>query len=360
MIHGTVVRVMSGVLLMSSVACSSGDDDDAAAGSGGSQATGSGGAAGSTSAAGSGGQVSTGGSGGATSGSGGATSGSGGATSGSGGATGSGGANGSGGATAMMDAGNPNSLDKFSFFVISYKALFAMAAKMNKPDGFGGDLRYGETGDGAGLRGADKMCTEVAEQSMPGSSAKVWHAFLSTSYENAIDRIGEGPWYDRLGHVFAMKKADLVSERPASADPTIADNLPNEDGVLNHDPDGTGEVDNHDTLTGSNAMGMYYHPDDTSRNCNDWTSTDTSIGRPRVGHTWIRDMMGGPPPGGFPGGGGGPSGDDGSFNHWISSLDEAGCGEGANLIEMGGPDLDDPTVGSGGGYGSFYCFALSP
>lgn len=46
--------------------------------------------------------------------------------------------------------------------------------------------------------------------------------------------------------------------------------------------------------------------------------------------------------------------------HWISSLDEAGCAPGVNLIEMGPPDPNVPTVGSGGGYGGFYCFALYP
>jgi hypothetical protein len=128
--------------------------------------------------------------------------------------------------------------------------------------------------------------------------------------------------------------------------------------VLNHDPDGTGEVDNHDVLTGSNAMGMLYAQD---ANCADWTSTDGTIGRPRVGHSWIRTDSpgGGGPGGGFPGGGG-PGGDDGSFNHWISSLDEAGCSAGGSVIEMGGPQDGETTVGSGGGYGAFYCFALTP
>jgi len=42
----------------------------------------------------------------------------------------------------------------------------------NGTDGFGGDLRYGETGAGAGLRGADKICATLAEASMPGAGAK--------------------------------------------------------------------------------------------------------------------------------------------------------------------------------------------
>ena len=46
--------------------------------------------------------------------------------------------------------------------------------------------------------------------------------------------------------------------------------------------------------------------------------------------------------------------------NWMSVLDEAGCGAGVNLVDNGPPDYTNPTVGSGGGYGGFYCFALSP
>jgi hypothetical protein len=49
-----------------------------------------------------------------------------------------------------------------------------------------------------------------------------------------------------------------------------------------------------------------------------------------------------------------------SLGHWMSALDEAGCAAGASLVEMGPPQLTNPTVGSGGGYGGFYCFALTP
>jgi hypothetical protein len=67
---------------------------------------------------------------------------------------------------------------------------------------------------------------------------------------------------------------------------------------------------------------------------------------------------------GFPGFGGDPFGagigTDGSFNHWMSSLDEAGCGAGGSVIEMGPPDPNSALVGSGRGYDGFYCFALEP
>jgi hypothetical protein len=46
--------------------------------------------------------------------------------------------------------------------------------------------------------------------------------------------------------------------------------------------------------------------------------------------------------------------------HWISSLDEAGCGAGVAIVEMGPPNESIPTVGSGGGYGGIYCFAMQP
>jgi hypothetical protein len=45
--------------------------------------------------------------------------------------------------------------------------------------------------------------------------------------------------------------------------------------------------------------------------------------------------------------------------HWMSALDEAGCAAGVNLKETGGPG-NDGKIGSGGGYGGFYCFALTP
>ena len=259
-----------------------------------------------------------------------------------------------------VPTGDGGPLPRFSFFVTSLRALQELSGNQN---GFGGDLRYGETGPGAGLRGADRICAAIAERSMPGASRKQWRAFLSASNggdgqpAHAIDRVGNGPWYDRLGRLFANSREDFLSFRPRAADPLIQNDLPNEDGVPNHRPDPTqGQVDNHDTLTGSNAQGRLYNATAT---CLDWTSAmgnRTLEGRPRVGHTWPRN--GGRPPGGGRDAGTGSNVD--GYGHWISSLDEAGCAPGVSLIEMGGPILSMPTVGSGGGYGGFYCFALTP
>jgi hypothetical protein len=313
--------------------------------------------------------------------------------------------------------GAPSGLEDFSFFVTSLRGLQELA---ESPSGFGGDLRFGETGAGAGLRGADKICSSLAERSMAGSSQKLWRAFLSVTSGgtlggavNAIDRVGPGPWYDRLGRLIANSTLDLAATRPLGADVAIANDLPNEDGVPNHQPDpAADQVDNHDTLTGSDAQGKLYATD-PGATCNDWTSAVGSTGRPRVGHSWPRTggpagaggpqrgfpggttdagagrEFGGPPPGADapPGFFGGPPGDAGAFmgpfgrppgdaggagfapprdgagmgdmSSWISALDEAGCAPGVNLIETGPPDPTNPTVGSGGGYGGFYCFALT-
>lgn len=343
------------VLALSALGCSSDDPGT----------TGTGGGAGSSATTGAGGTASTGGSGAGaaagTTGSGGGGVGSGGSgTSGTGGAGGNSGTSGSAGTSNGGGAGTGGepSTEKFSFFVTSLKAMQDLAGD---PAGFGGDLTYGETGAGAGLRGADKICTEIAERSMPGNN-KVWRAFLSVTDGGdgqplfAIDRIGEGPWYDRLGRVVANTVEDLRNTRPANADPDIVDDLPNEDGVPNHQPDPNAEeVDNHDILTGADEVGELYSMD-PGFTCNDWTSAVGSTGTPRVGHSWPRS--GGFGSGGGPGGGG-PGGDF-SGESWTSALNEAGCAPGVNLIEMGPPNPDDPTVGSGGGYGGIYCFALTP
>lgn len=232
--------------------------------------------------------------------------------------------------------------EPFSFFVTSLRAMQELSGSQ---DGFGGDLSFGEEGPGAGLRGADAICAAIAEQSMPGAAAKQWRAFLSASAgENgevvhAIDRIGEGPWYDRLGRVVAMTKADLQDERPQGGDAAIADDLPNEDGVPNHQPDPTQpEVDNHDTLTGSDGLGNLIGGEAT---CSDWTSSVGEEGvRPRVGHSWPRNQDSG--------------------RHWISDHEAGGCAPGVNIEGGGGPEPGDYTVGAGGGYGGIYCFALYP
>ena len=251
-----------------------------------------------------------------------------------------------GGDTAVADGtggeaegtgGAAAELDNFSFFVTSLEAMQRLSGSA---DGFGGDLRYGEAD---GLTGADKICTEIAETSMPGSTAKQWRAFLSVnagpdgSQVDAIDRIGSGPWYDRLGRLVAQNLSGLLRERPA-ADPEIVDDLPNEYGEPNHYAGGV-ELDNHDVLTGSDESGEL-----SGETCSDWTSaesTATTIGRggfgagPIVGHSWPAQ----------------------SGQHWINAHGAPGC---APSVVTGEGSFGGGGVGDMGGYGAIYCFALTP
>lgn len=236
----------------------------------------------------------------------------------------------------QQDAGPPGELERFSFFVTSLAGLQRLS---KDPLGFGGDLRYGQA---HGLTGADKICSELAESSQRGSSRKTWRAFLSAvrgpdgEQVNAIDRIGEGPWYDRTGRIVARNPAALLHDRPQGADPEIIDDLPNEYGIPNHAPDpGSDPVDNHHMLTGTDDDGTLHNEEAT---CADWSSTARSAGQPRVGFAWPSDTR----------------------RSWLSQMDEAGCLRGVNVDQEVSPDPDNPTVGSGGGYGGFYCFALTP
>ena len=228
-----------------------------------------------------------------------------------------------GGDRTSSEGGTADSGARFSFFVTSLVAMRALSGNQN---GFGGDLRFGQA---TGLAGADEICRQTAERSMPGNG-KTWRAFLSTAAGpvNAIDRIGTGPWYDRNGRLVAMSKADLAMTRPAGADPVILNDLPNESGVPNHNPDGTGDVDHHDILTGSTATGTL-HTSGVAGTCQDWTSL--GAGAPLIGHSWPAS----------------------SGMSWSSSHTVPSCA--AGVLGAAGQH-----VGSLGGYGGIYCFALTP
>jgi hypothetical protein len=351
------VLLSAGVLLLSAVACGGGSNDPGpgsggSGGSGGSTTGGRGGAGGATGGTTGGSGPSTGGSGPSTGGAGPGTggsgaggsggagtggSGTGGAGMGGSGTGGSGGASGAGGADAGADVSGgqgdvaPNAPGSFSFFITSLEGIRRASGN---PDGFGGDLRHGQAD---GLAGADKICSELAEFSMPGAGAKPWRAFLSAMGPNgpihAIDRVGNGPWYDRQGRILAMSKADLPFTRPRGAHMAIVNDLPNEFGVPNHRPNpAMPQVDNHHFLTGSDMQGRLM----ANGTCNNWTSL-TGPG-PRFGYSWPLQNR----------------------QHWISGGTESGCGRGIDIDGGGGPVPSNPVVGSGGGYGGFYCFVLTP
>ena len=192
----------------------------------------------------------------------------------------------------------PEPDEPFSFFVTSLEAMRDLSGSM---DGFGGNL--------GGLEGADAICQAIAATVDGGH--KEWRAFLSVTSGpdgepvHAIERIGDGPWYDRYGRLVAMSPADLISERPTGADPQIAEDLPNEFGQTQKQ-----FGDNHDTLTGSNTEGRLQSTDPITT-CMDWTCPGSPLcPEPEAfekkvmgGHSWPRDANAG---GGGQGGGGGP------------------------------------------------------
>jgi hypothetical protein len=230
------------------------------------------------------------------------------------------------GAPATPDAASvPDAaLEPFSFFVSSLEIMRELSGS---EDGFGGDL--------GGLAGADAICQEAAAR--VGGGGKTWRAFLSVTAGpgggpvNAIDRIGDGPWYDRHGRLVALDRAGLQQVRP-DGDAQIADDLPNERGE-------TLRMfgDTHDVMTGSNEQGRLESTNPVAT-CQDWTSAvgPGSEKMARCGHSW--PAMSG--------------------QHWIRAHRLPGCSPGVNIMQTGMGEGD--CVGCGGGWGAIYCFALTP
>ncbi|MCV2872164.1 hypothetical protein OEZ71_07625 [Defluviimonas sp. WL0050] len=134
----------------------------------------------------------------------------------------------------------------------------------------------GTGGNFGGIDGADAHCAALAEAA--GVSGKTWHAYLSTSSENARDRIGAGPWMNAAGVTIAESVDQLHS-----AD----NNLTKETGLNEKGEVVNGRGDNpnrHDILTGSMPDGTVAE----GATCEDWTSAgETTAGM--VGH---HDRMG--------------------------------------------------------------------
>ena len=172
----------------------------------------------------------------------------------------------------------------------------------------------GKGADLGGLAGADAWCTSLAEAA--GVTGKTWRAYLSTSAENARDRIGEGPWVNASGETVAESLAALHDENAPGLTKATALNEKGE--VVN----GRGDTPNrHDILTGS-------LPDGTAapETCGDWTLGGAE-GAAIVGHS---DRTG--------------LDDSAAAKSWNSSHASRG---GCSLEALRGT----------GGDGLFYCFA---
>ncbi len=288
--------------------CSSDEEDNDPTGAGGTGALGG--------AAGTG--AGTAGSGGSSAGTAGSSAGSGAGgsatagSSGSAGAAGAAGAAGTGGDEAEPDAGGADAGGEgadgdesddgtMTFFVTS--------------DGIG------DGGNLGGLAGADAFCTELAVAASPDFARRTWHAYLSTTDEDARDRIGTGPWRNQAGAIIANDLTQLHDQDEGGA---LDETWPVGDLTVPLTEEGEQVQNNvHDILTGSQADGTL----DPDLTCEDWTSNvaDDAI-LVRVGHS---NRTGG--------------GQDPSF----STTHTVGCSQAGT-----------PNITQGGGRGSLYCFAV--
>lgn len=134
----------------------------------------------------------------------------------------------------------------------------------------------GQGGNFGGIAGADAHCAALAEAA--GVNGKTWRAYLSTSTENARDRIGAGPWVNAKG----VTIADSVDALHGDGNNLTKDTALNEKGEV---VSGRGdETNRHDILTGSNPDGTVA----AGMTCEDWTSNGAEAAG-MVGH---HDRMG--------------------------------------------------------------------
>ncbi|TJV37761.1 MAG: hypothetical protein E5Y02_32000 [Mesorhizobium sp.] len=172
----------------------------------------------------------------------------------------------------------------------------------------------GKGGDLGGLKGADAHCASLAEAA--GAAGKTWHAYLSTSTEDARDRIGKGPWFNAKGEKIADDVASLHSDANGITKQTA---LTEKGETVN----GRGDTPNrHDMLTGSKPDGTKI----ADQTCGDWTVSGAE-GAAMMGH---HDRAG--------------LDDSAAAKSWNSShASRGGCGQEA--------------LKGTGGDGLFYCFA---
>ena len=179
-----------------------------------------------------------------------------------------------------------------------------------------------KTANLGGLRGADKVCQDLARA--VGLGNKTWHAYLSAERDpdngnkptDARSRIGTGPWSNAKGVVVA-KDLDELHARKGDADLFLDERGQRVPGNWPDSPKPTV----HDILTGSTADGKVM----AGKTCNDWTS-DAKDQQAQVGHS---DGLG---PGGDP---------SGRYSVWNSAHENGSCAD---------------TAPRGGG-GRIYCFA---
>lgn len=202
------------------------------------------------------------------------------------------------------------------------QSIGAESAQANPATSFFVSSTGSKTANLGGLRGADKICQQLA--SAVGLGNKTWHAYLSAEHDpdngnkptDARSRIGTGPWTNVKGVVVA-KNLDELHARKGDADVFLDEHGQRVPGNWPDSPKPTV----HDILTGSTANGKVM----AGKTCNDWTSASPDQ-QAQVGHA---DGLG---PGGDP---------SGRYSVWNSAHDNGSCAD---------------TAPRGGG-GRIYCFA---
>ncbi|PBB34582.1 hypothetical protein CK215_05040 [Mesorhizobium sp. WSM3864] len=173
----------------------------------------------------------------------------------------------------------------------------------------------GKGADLGGLKGADAHCASLAEAA--GVTGKTWHAYLSSSAEDARDRIGKGPWFNAKGEKIADDVASLHSEANAISKQTA---LTEKGEVVN----GRGDKPNrHDVLTGSKPDGTKI----ADQTCGDWTMSGAE-GAAMTGH------------------------------HDRAGLDESAAAKSWNSSHASRGGCSQEALRGTGGDGLFYCFAV--
>ncbi|OBQ79292.1 MULTISPECIES: hypothetical protein [unclassified Mesorhizobium] len=173
----------------------------------------------------------------------------------------------------------------------------------------------GKGADLGGLKGADAHCASLAEAA--GVTGKTWHAYLSSSAEDARDRIGKGPWFNAKGEKIADDVASLHSDANSISKQTA---LTEKGEVVN----GRGDKPNrHDVLTGSKPDGTKI----ADQTCGDWTMSGAE-GAAMTGH------------------------------HDRAGLDESAAAKSWNSSHASRGGCSQEALRGTGGDGLFYCFAV--
>ena len=189
------------------------------------------------------------------------------------------------------------SADNMSFFVTSANP------------GSGGDL--------GGIAGADAHCQALAGAA--GAGSKTWRAYLSTSSEDARDRIGDGPWYNAAGVMIAANVAELHGDNNLDGDTALTETGGSPNYLVGDPPAPSAQPLQHDVLTGTNEDGTAHE-----LTCNNWTDGSADA-QAMLGHA---DRIGRNP----------------GVNSWNAVHPSQGCG----MAQL------EPT----GGAGMYYCFAI--